>query len=330
MNETLPLTPPFTPRSSYTDPQATTASTSTEAAMALVDSTNTVHGRHTKESMQDPNGKRKANQGVIYNQGYPSPAASQIGSSPSSPVIHQSGMFVSGSVPNTRPAQSAALAPSGSMQGIESTFMANPSTRSSASSNVYSLPAIPPFNPNAKRRRQDENVNENQGQPASRATSQQGSSVPPMAPSGMPSRQANASGSGSARGNGRPVTANVMQSLPPTTPNSYLDPSQANAPQRGAATTGARPSRNDRASYQTQIAPNTVASSNPGMGIHQQPYAMSQSQAHSSRPRIFFGPYQLLQTLGEGEFGKVKLGVRGDQYVIVLIFWIHVLERMSD
>lgn len=35
-------------------------------------------------------------------------------------------------------------------------------------------------------------------------------------------------------------------------------------------------------------------------------------QAHPRRGIIYFGPYILLQTLGEGEFGKVKLGVHKD------------------
>ena len=34
--------------------------------------------------------------------------------------------------------------------------------------------------------------------------------------------------------------------------------------------------------------------------------------AHPRRGLINFGPYVLLQTLGEGEFGKVKLGVHRD------------------
>jgi protein-serine/threonine kinase len=32
------------------------------------------------------------------------------------------------------------------------------------------------------------------------------------------------------------------------------------------------------------------------------------------RQKIYFGPYILLQTLGEGEFGKVKLGVHGERW----------------
>lgn len=44
--------------------------------------------------------------------------------------------------------------------------------------------------------------------------------------------------------------------------------------------------------------------------------------AHPRRPMVAFGPYVLLQTLGEGEFGKVKLGIHteyGVQTAIKLI-----------
>ncbi len=44
--------------------------------------------------------------------------------------------------------------------------------------------------------------------------------------------------------------------------------------------------------------------------------------AHPRRALINFGPYILLQTLGEGEFGKVKLGVHqeyGEEVAVKLI-----------
>jgi hypothetical protein len=41
------------------------------------------------------------------------------------------------------------------------------------------------------------------------------------------------------------------------------------------------------------------------------PAILRYRQAHPSRSLVNFGPYTLLQTLGEGEFGKVKLGVHG-------------------
>lgn len=42
------------------------------------------------------------------------------------------------------------------------------------------------------------------------------------------------------------------------------------------------------------------------------PAVTAYRQAHPRRTLIYFGPYILLQTLGEGEFGKVKLGIHKD------------------
>ena len=52
------------------------------------------------------------------------------------------------------------------------------------------------------------------------------------------------------------------------------------------------------------------------------PTALSYFAAHPRRPQVYFGDYLLLQTLGEGEFGKVKLGVHrtwGEETAIKLI-----------
>jgi hypothetical protein len=43
--------------------------------------------------------------------------------------------------------------------------------------------------------------------------------------------------------------------------------------------------------------------------IKQHPAAVSYAASHPNRTIPKFGPYILLQTLGEGEFGKVKLGL---------------------
>ncbi|KAL7419812.1 hypothetical protein Q5752_005728 [Cryptotrichosporon argae] len=42
------------------------------------------------------------------------------------------------------------------------------------------------------------------------------------------------------------------------------------------------------------------------------PSVWAYRDAHPRRPMVGFGPYVLLQTLGEGEFGKVKLGVHNE------------------
>ena len=52
------------------------------------------------------------------------------------------------------------------------------------------------------------------------------------------------------------------------------------------------------------------------------PAALAYFAAHPRRPQVYFGDYLLLQTLGEGEFGKVKLGVHrvwGEEVAIKLI-----------
>ena len=45
--------------------------------------------------------------------------------------------------------------------------------------------------------------------------------------------------------------------------------------------------------------------------VYSHPAAVAYAAAHPRRTIPKFGPYLLLQTLGEGEFGKVKLGLHG-------------------
>lgn len=49
------------------------------------------------------------------------------------------------------------------------------------------------------------------------------------------------------------------------------------------------------------------------------PSVHAYKQAHPNRAMIALGHYILLQTLGEGEFGKVKLGVHSEYGVEVAI-----------
>jgi hypothetical protein len=46
--------------------------------------------------------------------------------------------------------------------------------------------------------------------------------------------------------------------------------------------------------------------------VYSHPAAVAYVAAHPKRHIPRFGPYLLLQTLGEGEFGKVKLGLHGE------------------
>lgn len=56
--------------------------------------------------------------------------------------------------------------------------------------------------------------------------------------------------------------------------------------------------------------------------VYSLPAAVAYAAAHPRRQIPKFGPYLLLQTLGEGEFGKVKLGLHmeyGEEVAVKLI-----------
>jgi protein-serine/threonine kinase len=56
--------------------------------------------------------------------------------------------------------------------------------------------------------------------------------------------------------------------------------------------------------------------------VYSHPAAVAYTAAHPRRQIPKFGPYLLLQTLGEGEFGKVKLGLHsqwGEEVAVKLI-----------
>lgn len=63
--------------------------------------------------------------------------------------------------------------------------------------------------------------------------------------------------------------------------------------------------------------------SNPAItDVYNHPAAVAYAAAHPRRTIPRFGPYLLLQTLGEGEFGKVKLGLHcqwGEEVAVKLI-----------
>jgi hypothetical protein len=95
---------------------------------------------------------------------------------------------------------------------------------------------------------------------------------------------------GSSRGASRPVSATTQS------------PSQA---------TGPTPSRK-RASHQVTTANNFPPTVPVYRDVYSHPAAIAYAEAHPRRQIPKFGPYLLLQTLGEGEFGKVKLGLHGE------------------
>lgn len=192
---------------------------------------------------------------------------------------------------------------------------------------AMSLAEIPPYNP-SKRNSGQKQAPSQQGAPSTPSSAysipayaypsptsvpRPGTSSSTRSNSSADSRNAQSSRQPAAhQTTHRPASTTVVPIL--QTPEQY-----ASSQRKEAATTGAR-SKADRNTHQIIVnAPHTTGHANPeqaqGMGIYQPP----PNSGNNGRPKIFFGPYQLLQTLGEGEFGKVKLGVRGDTYVIELL-----------
>lgn len=87
----------------------------------------------------------------------------------------------------------------------------------------------------------------------------------------------------------------------------------------------AAPSNRNRASHQIQTSNTLPNHSTDETSSSTNPLSMVGPSHPMPRQRIYFGPYLLLQTLGEGEFGKVKLGVHssperwGEEVAIKLI-----------
>ncbi|KAG9310881.1 Pkinase-domain-containing protein [Chiua virens] len=84
-------------------------------------------------------------------------------------------------------------------------------------------------------------------------------------------------------------------------------------------------SRRQRASHQV-VSPqhqHQPADDHPGYrDVYSHPAAVAYAAAHPRRSIPKFGPYLLLQTVGEGEFGKVKLGLHsqwGEEVAVKLI-----------
>jgi hypothetical protein len=84
-----------------------------------------------------------------------------------------------------------------------------------------------------------------------------------------------------------------------------------------------QPSTRKRASHSVQSSQQQTDHHQPGYhDLHSHPAAVAYTAAHPNRTIPRFGPYLLLQTLGEGEFGKVKLGLHnqwGEEVAVKLI-----------
>ncbi|KAG2137465.1 Pkinase-domain-containing protein [Suillus clintonianus] len=114
--------------------------------------------------------------------------------------------------------------------------------------------------------------------------------------------------------------------------NSYAGPSRHNGASRPVSvspspvTTSQSTSRRQRASHQVVSSQQQLqqqAEDQPAYrDVYSHPAAVAYTAAHPRRTIPKFGPYILLQTVGEGEFGKVKLGLHsqwGEEVAVKLI-----------
>ncbi|KAJ3843034.1 CAMK/CAMKL/Kin4 protein kinase [Lentinula raphanica] len=134
--------------------------------------------------------------------------------------------------------------------------------------------------------------------------------IPTMDSPAGPSRQQYGSSSASSR----PVSVNVH-------PSSAGSPPSASRKQRASHTVVTSTSQQQS---QHNGASNSRHDDNtpPYTDVYNHPAAVAYASAHPRRTIPKFGPYLLLQTLGEGEFGKVKLGLHstwGEEVAVKLI-----------
>lgn len=119
--------------------------------------------------------------------------------------------------------------------------------------------------------------------------------------------QALAGPSQAGRSSSRPVSATIYSSAP--TPETNGSTHQS--------------SRRYRASHQVTTSQPHAEEQQPNYrDVYSHPAAVAYAAAHPRRTIPKFGPYLLLQTLGEGEFGKVKLGLHsqwGEEVAVKLI-----------
>jgi protein-serine/threonine kinase len=121
----------------------------------------------------------------------------------------------------------------------------------------------------------------------------------------------------------RAASIAVQPSSATNTPASAASRKQYRASHVVGGSPAAQQAAQDRANAQENGAGGENGQvANAGRDIYSHPAAVAYAQAHPRRAIPRFGPYLLLQTLGEGEFGKVKLGLHsqwGEEVAVKLI-----------
>ena len=109
------------------------------------------------------------------------------------------------------------------------------------------------------------------------------------------------------------VTTHAMAPAPPTASGPSRRQQRASH-SAVSSTATSHPSGNSSQTHDDDVLATT--------DVYSHPAAVAYTAAHPRRTIPKFGPYLLLQTLGEGEFGKVKLGLHsrwGEEVAVKLI-----------
>ncbi|GAA5985682.1 hypothetical protein JCM11641_001473 [Rhodosporidiobolus odoratus] len=168
---------------------------------------------------------------------------------------------------------------------------------------------IPPFNPNKRRSAGGSTTGSSSSTPnaASRRSSTQQAfdervanlmPSPPL-PAAYQTTHAHAHAQ-------RPASTAIVPSIPPFQPSPYQHAHGHPTVHGAAQGPGGSVSSRSRQSVGYMPASSSLA----GQG----PYPHLYTPHPMPKQRIYFGPYILLHTLGEGEFGKVKLGVHAERW----------------
>lgn len=118
----------------------------------------------------------------------------------------------------------------------------------------------------------------------------------------------------------RPASTQVYTSVPQHVPQHNASQSSR---KRASHQVTSQQDRDREREREEQAAVAMGNSSSSGFrDVYAHPAAVAYAAAHPRRTIPKFGPYLLLQTLGEGEFGKVKLGLHsqwGEEVAVKLI-----------
>jgi len=146
--------------------------------------------------------------------------------------------------------------------------------------------------------------------------------IPSLDANPGPSRHYNHSSS-----SGHPQSAGASQARPTSVAaHTTAAPSQnqqsASRRQRASHTVVSPTSNSQPQSHHEDPTSNSASGASLYTDVYSHPAAVAYAAAHPRRTIPKFGPYLLLQTLGEGEFGKVKLGLHsqwGEEVAVKLI-----------